>query len=73
MLVDLQAASTVASTWPPRMMANEVALSKNTVPGTMPHGLPPAFTRSSIGSPSSRPMPRKPFSDCRVMLTSGER
>src|SRR3972149_6759529 len=38
--------STATSTWPPRIMANEAALSKKLAPGSSVIGWPPALIRS---------------------------
>jgi hypothetical protein len=49
--------STVTSTWPPRIIANEVALSKKVAPGIRLTGWPPALIRSWSNSASSVMMP----------------
>jgi len=59
--------------WPPRIIPNEVAESKNEAPVTAVTVSFPALIRSGSSSPSSGqgPMPSSPFSECRRMSIPG--
>ena len=62
------APSTETSTWPPRIIANDSAESKNAEPGIAVTVCLPALIRSASSSPSNGngPMPSMPFSDWRT-------
>ncbi|MNL50048.1 hypothetical protein D3C87_1730300 [compost metagenome] len=63
---------TVTSRWPPRISANDKALSKAQAPGRAPIGEPPASVRSAPARPGSGRalMPTMPFSDWKEMPAS---
>ena len=56
--------------WPPRIMANELALEKKLVVGSSVTVCLPALMRSGSSSPSNGngPMPSMPFSLCSCTL-----